>query len=206
MHERCYSQVTEIGISTLDTRDLTGVAPGTDGEEWKSRKVLPTASKRIQKSCPQPVVRGYPANFESGIGEWVASEDLRNAVQACFGFPSFFNGATRNPARLCSLGTTLTPLYSISELANVHILGNCGVSLFADRIDTAASFQHFRGETEPLTGRSHWRAGNDWWNLHDDVRYILQALVAMLINHSVSESTGSLKSGEAPYVCVEMGD
>lgn len=32
--ERDHNIITEIGISTLDTRDLAGIAPGKDGEHW----------------------------------------------------------------------------------------------------------------------------------------------------------------------------
>ncbi|KAL4735456.1 hypothetical protein BDV11DRAFT_173801 [Aspergillus similis] len=211
VHERSHSQVTEIGISTLDTRDLIGIAPGTNGEEWQSR--IQSRHLRVKEygnHANHLYVRGCPANFEFGTSEWVASDDLSNAVQACFALPSFFNGADKRLRPLVLVGHSLDSDIQYLKLANVHIQGNPGVSQFVDRIDIAASFQLLRGETEPRSlGAVIGELGMTGWNLQNagnDARYTLQALVAMLINHSVGGPTGGLKPREAPHVCVEMGD
>jgi hypothetical protein len=83
VHERSQSQVTEIGISTLDTRDLLGVAPGTNGEEWQSR--IQSRHLRVKEHGNHAnllYVRGCPANFEFGTSERVASDDLSSTVEA----------------------------------------------------------------------------------------------------------------------------
>ncbi|KAL4755357.1 hypothetical protein BDW72DRAFT_189121 [Aspergillus terricola var. indicus] len=211
VHERSHSQVTEIGISTLDTRDLIGVAPGTNGEEWQSRiQSRHLRVKEYENHANHLYVRGCPANFEFGTSEWVASNDLSNTVQACFALPSFFNGADKKLRPLVLVGHNLDSDIQYLKLANVHVQGNSGISQFVDRIDIAASFQLLRGETNPRSlGAVIEELGMTGWYLHNagnDARYTLQALVAMLINHSVGGLTGGLKPGEAPHVCVEMGD
>ncbi|KAL6233694.1 hypothetical protein BDW75DRAFT_241755 [Aspergillus navahoensis] len=198
VHERSHSQVTEIGISTLDTRDLIGVAPGTNGEEWQSRiQSRHLRVKEYRNHANHLYVRGCPTKFEFGTSEWVASDDLSNAVQACFALPSFLDGADKKLRPLVLVGHSLSSDIRYLEFANVHILGNSGASRFSDRIDTAASFQLLRGEMEPRSlGAVIGEMGMTGWNLHNagnDARYTLQALVAILINHSVGGLTGSLK-------------
>ncbi|KAL5001104.1 hypothetical protein BDV10DRAFT_160634 [Aspergillus recurvatus] len=211
VHERSHSQITEIGISTLDTRDLIGIAPGTNGEEWQSRiQSRHLRIKEYKNHANHLYVRGCPANFEFGTSEWVASDDLSNAVQACFALPSFLDGADKKLRPLVLVGHSLDSDIQYLELANVRILGNLGVSQFADRIDTAAFFQLFCGETEPRSlGAVIEELGMTAWYLHNagnDARYTLQALVTMLINHSVGGPAGSSQPGEVPHFCVEMGD
>lgn len=212
VHEVSHSHVTEISISTLDTRDLIGVAPGTNGEEWQSR--IQSRHLRVKEygnHANHLYVRGCPANFEFGTSEWVAKDDLSSAVQACFALPSFFNGADKKQLRpLVLVGHSLDSDIQYLKLANVHIQGDSGISQFVDRIDVAASFQLLGGEKEPRSlGTVARELGMTGWNLHNagnDARYTLQALVAMLINHSVGGLTGGSKPGEAPHICVEMGD
>ncbi|KAL4816264.1 hypothetical protein BDW67DRAFT_191164 [Aspergillus spinulosporus] len=210
VHERSHSQVTEIGISTLDTRNLIGVAPGTNGEEWQSRiQARHLRVKEYGNHTNHLYVRGCPANFDFGTSEWVASDHLSNAVQACFTLPSFFDGADKKLRPLVLVGHSLDADIQYLKLANVHIQGKSGIPQFVDRIDIAAFFQLLRGETEPRSlGALIGELGMTGWNLHNagnDARYTLQALVATLLSHSVGRPSGGPKPGAAPHVCVETG-
>jgi hypothetical protein len=143
--------------------------------------------------------------------EWVASDDLSSAVQACFTLPSSLYGADKKQLRpLVFVGHSLDSDIQYLKLANVHIQGHSGISQFVDRIDVAASFQLLRGEKEQRSlGTVVREMGMTGWNLHNagnDARYTLQALVAMLINHGVGGLTGGSNVGETPHICVEMGD
>ncbi|KAL4762760.1 uncharacterized protein BDW70DRAFT_148976 [Aspergillus foveolatus] len=177
-----HSQTTEISISTLDTRDLIGVAPGTNGEEWQSR--IQSRHLRVKEHgnhANHLYVRGCPANFEFGTSEWVASDDLSSTFQACFALPSLFNGADKKQLRpLVLVGHSLDSDLQYLKLANVHIQGHSGICQFVDRIDVAASFQLLRGETEPRSlGAVIGELGMTGWKLHNagnDARYTLQAL------------------------------
>ncbi|RDW86522.1 uncharacterized protein DSM5745_03164 [Aspergillus mulundensis] len=211
VHERSHSQVTEIGISTLDTRSLVGVSPGLNGEQWQS--LIQSRHLRVQEYANHAnhlYIRGCPDKFEFGTSEWVASVDISKAVQDCFAHPSFFDGPDKNLRPLVLVGHNLESDIQFLELANVHILGKSGSSQFADRIDTATSFQLLRGETEPRSlGAVIGELGMTGWNLHNagnDARYTLQALVAMLVKHSIEGLTCTPKPEEAAHVCVDLGD
>ncbi|KAL4810323.1 hypothetical protein BDV18DRAFT_56088 [Aspergillus unguis] len=210
VNERCQNQVTEIGISTLDTRDLAGVAPGHHGENWQSR--IKSRHLRVlewKNHVNNLYVRGCPDRFEFGTSEWVSSDDISKAVQKCISLPSFFD----KPRPLVLVGHGLAADIKYLQLANVHIIDDNGLSKFADRIDTAALYQLIRGKAEPQSlGAVICDLGMTGWNLHNagnDARYTMQALVGMLVMHSVDgpvPNAGKDEPAEAAHhVCVETG-
>ncbi|KAI9762317.1 MAG: Dom-3 Z [Chaenotheca gracillima] len=77
--------VTEIGISTLDTEDLLGVPPGSDGAGWapmiRSRhfRIL-EHRRRINKVH----VKGCAEDFNFGQSEWIREQDVLSRLQECF--------------------------------------------------------------------------------------------------------------------------
>lgn len=66
-NERNSKQITEVGISTLDTRDLRSLAPGERGENWidkiRARHFRINEYKHIVNS---EYVSGCPDRFEFG--------------------------------------------------------------------------------------------------------------------------------------------
>jgi hypothetical protein len=66
-NERAASQITEIGIATLDTRDLKSLVPGECGENWRrmirARHFRITEYKHIINS---EFVTGCPGSFMFG--------------------------------------------------------------------------------------------------------------------------------------------
>ncbi|KAL4785654.1 hypothetical protein BJX76DRAFT_323866 [Aspergillus varians] len=219
VNERCHTQVTEVGISTLDTRDLTGIAPGPQGEEWQSH--IRSRHLRVQEykhHVNHLYVRGCPENFEFGTSEWVSSDGVSGMVQDSFAQPSFFDGPDKTLRPLVLVGHSLDADIQYLQLANVHFIEDSnGAPKFADRIDTATSFQVIRGEVDPRSlGGVIGELGMTGWNLHNagnDARYTMQALVAMLVVHSIdahhmSTSMEACNDGSAeaaPHVCVDMG-
>ncbi|KAL4882897.1 hypothetical protein BJY04DRAFT_216982 [Aspergillus karnatakaensis] len=189
VNERCHTQITEIGISTLDARDLAGVAPGLRGENWQSR--IKSRHLRVQEHrfhVNQLYIRGCPENFEFGTSEWVAAADIDKTVQKSFVDPSFFDGNKLRP--LVLVGHNLEADIKYFQLADVHVIDDArGASKFSDRIDTAAAFQMIRGATEPRSlGHVVGELGMTGWNLHNagnDARYTIQALIAMLLEHTL---------------------
>lgn len=219
VNERCHSQVTEIGISTLDTRDLAGIAPGPHGENWQTRILSRHLRvKEFKNHVNKLYVRGCPDKFEFGTSEWVSSDNVSEAVQGCFTLPSFFDGPEKNLRPLVLVGHGLDADIQYLQLANVHIIDDSeGASKFADRIDTAASFQMIRGETETRSlGVVIADLGMTGWNLHNagnDARYTMQALVAMLVVHSVDAQQtakptpdGDEAAEVAHHVYIDMGE
>ncbi|KAL4954488.1 hypothetical protein BDW69DRAFT_139486 [Aspergillus filifer] len=209
VNERYHCQVTEVGISTLDTRDLVGVAPGPRGENWQSR--IQSHHFRVleyKNHVNQLYVRGCPDKFEFGTSEWASSDDISRSVQACFAQPSFFDGQKLRP--LVLVGHSLDSDIEYLRLSGVHLIKDTtSTSKFADHIDTATCFQMIRGETEPRSlGAVVGELGMIGWNLHNagnDARYTMQVLVAMMVMHSVSSPELQKNVDAAHHVCVDLG-
>lgn len=83
-NELCKSQVTELGISALDTLDLVGIAPGPQGKNWtehiRSRHYRVLEYRHVVNT---QYVAGCPAKFEHGESEWVGLTDLVGVLEAC---------------------------------------------------------------------------------------------------------------------------
>ncbi|KAL3479259.1 hypothetical protein BJX99DRAFT_268661 [Aspergillus californicus] len=193
VNERCHSMVTEVGISTLDTRDLVGVALGPNGEHWQSH--IQSRHLRVEeykKHVNQLYVRGCPDKFEFGTSEFVKADDVSKIVQAAFTLPSFFDGPDKKLRPLVLVGHSLAADIEYLRLANVHIIdAEAESSKFVDQFDTATAFQMISGEMEPRSlGVVIAELGMTGWNLHNagnDARYTMQALVAMLVKHSMAQ-------------------
>ena len=87
-YERAHNLITEIGISTLDTLDLVGVAPGPQGKNWFDK----IRSRHIRISGRENLVNkdfciGHPDAFQFGKSEWVDLKDAVATVDSCFEWP-----------------------------------------------------------------------------------------------------------------------
>ncbi|KAL1955317.1 hypothetical protein VTO42DRAFT_8657 [Malbranchea cinnamomea] len=84
-NEKCHDQITEIGISTLDTLDLVGVPPGPDGTNWmakiKSRHFRISEYAHVVNS---DFLQGCPESFEFGESEWISIKNAGKIVDSCF--------------------------------------------------------------------------------------------------------------------------
>ncbi|CRG85892.1 hypothetical protein PISL3812_02895 [Talaromyces islandicus] len=87
-NERRHREITEIGISTLDTLDLVNVPPGKGGENWirwvRSRHIRIKESAHI---INHTYVTGCPNRFEFGESEFISFRDVSKAVEGCFSPP-----------------------------------------------------------------------------------------------------------------------
>lgn len=84
-NERCHDQITEIGISTLDTLDLVGIPPGEGGCQWMAK--IRSRHFRISELSyviNKNYVSGCPDKFEFGNSEWVSIQQAAAAVDSCF--------------------------------------------------------------------------------------------------------------------------
>ena len=87
-YERDHRRITEIGISTLDTIDLAGIAPGEGGEHWitqiRSRHFRIRGREHLENRdfCP-----GNANSFQFGKSEWVNLDAAAEAVDQCFKYP-----------------------------------------------------------------------------------------------------------------------
>jgi hypothetical protein len=87
-YERDNRRITEVGVSTLDTLDLAGIAPGKGGDNWiahiRSRHFRIRAREHLENKefCP-----GNAKNFKFGESEWVNLDAAAEAVDQCFEYP-----------------------------------------------------------------------------------------------------------------------
>ncbi|KAL1602559.1 hypothetical protein SLS60_005975 [Paraconiothyrium brasiliense] len=84
-YEKDHRKITEVGIATLDTRDLIHVAPGKDGKAW--RDLIQARHFRVTEFAHlvnNEYVAGCPGSFFFGQSEFVSQKDLPTSVAACF--------------------------------------------------------------------------------------------------------------------------
>lgn len=84
-NEHRHDQITEIGVSVLDTLDLVGVPPGEGGKNWISR--IRSRHFRITERSyivNKDYVAGCPDRFEFGQSEWVSIRDAAKVLDECF--------------------------------------------------------------------------------------------------------------------------
>jgi hypothetical protein len=87
-YERDNRRITEVGVSTLDTLDLAGIAPGKGGDNWiahiRSRHFRIRGREHLENKefCP-----GNAKNFKFGKSEWVNLDAAAEAVDQCFEHP-----------------------------------------------------------------------------------------------------------------------
>lgn len=87
-NERRHREITEIGVSTLDTLDLVNVPPGKGGEYWirwiRSRHIRIRESAHVVNTT---YVSGCPNRFDFGESEFISIRDASKAVEGCFSPP-----------------------------------------------------------------------------------------------------------------------
>ncbi|KAF7182292.1 hypothetical protein CNMCM7691_001772 [Aspergillus felis] len=196
-NERCHEQVTEVGISTLDTVDLVGVPPGENAENWTSR--IRSCHLRVREYghiVNRQYVSGCPGSFEFGESEWVSKGKLADVVQACFQPPYSFGTDDTDGVQLGS-GPEYKHqkrnliLVGHNTSMDVKYLASLGIPVFEnvttaflERIDTAELYRIIRSEANQRSLASILgELGIIGWNLHNagnDARYTLEALVRMV--------------------------
>ncbi|PWY84479.1 hypothetical protein BO94DRAFT_494088 [Aspergillus sclerotioniger CBS 115572] len=173
-NERCHSQITEVGVSTLDMLTLVGIPPGETGEQWRSR--IHSRHLRVKEYghiVNHDFVAGCPGMFQFGESEWVLQRDLGGVVRSCLQLGDAMS------RRLVLVGHSLS--------SDVKYLKHIGVDVegFHDRVDTAELFRMLRGETSVRSlGGVLADLGIIGWYLHNagnDARYTMEVLVASLL-------------------------
>ncbi|KAM5445254.1 hypothetical protein MaudCBS49596_007677 [Microsporum audouinii] len=85
LNERHHEQITEIGVSTLDTLDLAGVPPGEGGRDWMGK--IRCRHFRISEYANVTnhlFVAGCPEQFDFGHSEFVSIANSADTVDSCF--------------------------------------------------------------------------------------------------------------------------
>lgn len=181
-HERANHPVTEIGISSLDTRDLRDLPPGETGKLWmrniRSRHFRITETAHL---INKDFVAGCPDRFEFGVSEWISSQDIPQTLASCFRPPFAANG--NMPALADSPDDDSG---NFLEKRNIIVVGHAvstdieylrkagydvaNLSNVLEAVDTAnlyCAWQHEQQSTK--LGSALVSLGLTGWNLHNAV-------------------------------------
>lgn len=190
-NERCHSQVTEVGISILDTLDLAGLIPGEAAINWRSQ--IRSRHLRVREFghiVNHDFVAGCPDRFEFGDSEWTSLQEVTSVIEDCFHHASArqSTGDDQKKRNLVLVGH--------NPAADIKYLKDLGVSMFnspsstetvfLDTVDTAEVFRVSRGEMSVRSlGNILSSLGITGWYLHNagnDARYTMEAMVALVLN------------------------
>ncbi|KAF9889100.1 hypothetical protein FE257_008077 [Aspergillus nanangensis] len=194
-NERCHTQVTEVGISMLDTRDLVGVPPGQEGGQWRARvKSRHLRVREYNHIVNHIYVAGCPERFEFGESEWVSETGLGGTVLGYFrpAESAGEGGLGRGARNLVLVGhSTATDIEYLRKMGVRVDQAPAGTAGFIEIVDTAEFFRIIHREDAPRSlARVMEELGMTGWNLHNagnDARYTMEVLVRMVLDHSERE-------------------
>ena len=120
-YERSNKTITEIGISTLDTKDLREIAPGEGCLAWMDQiRARHFRIKEHSHLINSDFVAGCGDRFEAAFGtsEWISLEDAPKVVASCFRLEtaSAPHGSDGSPTDTRNGHDNEPPLSSISGL------------------------------------------------------------------------------------------
>ncbi|KAF2717467.1 hypothetical protein K431DRAFT_233035 [Polychaeton citri CBS 116435] len=203
--EHSSNVITEIGIATLDSRTLNGLAPGRVGEAWQ--QVVRGRHFRIlehKNKVNEDFVQGCPEKFEFGESEFVARDLAASACTSCFHPP--FSATVMNSSSTEVSGEEIPPRNIVlvghdvgQDIEMCKKLGfhpaNRGNLLTT--LDTAALYRAYCRDPNP---KSLGGILSDFdiagWNLHNagnDAVYTLWALMAMCVSAAAEQGTDKLQ-------------
>ncbi|EPS30210.1 hypothetical protein PDE_05160 [Penicillium oxalicum 114-2] len=194
-NERNSHQITEIGISILDTRDLRSLSPGPHGDNWA--QLIRSVHLRVaeyKSFCNTRFVRGCPHLFLFGKSEFVPERRIGRRVDDFFAPPSGdaerhigasppAQKAQKEPARKMIL-VGHSPDGDVNLLAQRSRVFQTFLSegsIFLETLDTQQLYRHLRKEPHQrslehvlhslgIEPRCLHNAGND-------ARYTMEALI-----------------------------
>ncbi|KAM3415550.1 putative nucleolar protein C2C4.08 [Cercospora zeina] len=215
--ERPPHMITEVGLATLDTRDLKGTAPGENGKNWhqyiRGRHIRILEWKDYKNS---DFVQGCPGAYEFGNSEFVSKNSVAGVLAASFQEP--FSGPIKPndypPLPSSRPTSAFRPINSVGststgELRNIIVVGHdlagdvkyceqLGFHIFdgrniIDTLDTVDLFKQYMREPNPRSLGSilaHFDLAG--WFLHNagnDAMYTMQGLLAMCVKAASENGT-----------------
>jgi hypothetical protein len=202
-YERAPGIITEVGVSTLDTRDLKGTAPGKAGENWQ--QFVRARHFRVleyKSYVNKDFVAGCPDNFDFGTSEWVSVKSLPSVLTQCFHEPFSKPSGNHVPApedpnnmrNIVLLGHDVEQDIQYCHKIGFSVLGRG--NLIAT-MDTQAMYQAYTRDTSP---RGLGGVMNDFditaWHLHNagnDAAYTIYAMLATCVQDAAERGTEASK-------------
>lgn len=172
-----HSLITEIGISTLATKDFVGIQPGVKGSNWVEQ--IRSHHFRVREHghlVNKKHVEGCPDKFDFGESGWISIKDVSRVL-----------GEYCHLARLSPSGEMYkVVLVGHDILADIRYLNKIGlniVEMCSDSIDTSCLYKASNRDNRQLSlSALLLRYGIAARNLHNagnDARYTLCLMVAI---------------------------
>jgi hypothetical protein len=196
-YERAHHKITEIGIATLDTRDLVGIAPGEDGVEW--RKKIKARHFRIKENrhlVNSHFVSGNPDGFDFGKSTFVDLKEVSAHVAACFNPPFGVHVSNTSEDNLTNMLRDLNPkekrniiFLGHDTLSDIRYLQQLGydpmkVETIIEAMDTAKIYQAWRREAQPTNlGKILFDFDIIAWKLHNAGNDAMYTVSAKTLRH-----------------------
>lgn len=196
--ERAPHYITEVGVATLDTRDLRDCAPGASGEGWQ--KHVRGRHFRIieyKHMVNHDFVDGCPDRFEFGDSEFVGMDSVASELARCFHEPYSKKTdaepkieatagekarAQEEKRKIILLGHDLGQDIAYLRSIGFDVLNR---SSLHETIDTASMFRSYTRDPNPRSLGSVLAECNLMgWNLHNagnDAVYTVWAMLAICV-------------------------
>ncbi|MCJ1256446.1 hypothetical protein MMC24_004267 [Lignoscripta atroalba] len=191
-YERDHNLITEIGIATLDTKDLIDVSPGEGGIEWMNKiRARHLRIKERTHLVNKDFVNGCADRFEKSFGtsEFISIKEAPQVVASCF----------RSPFSAVKENSNINVEDKEDEKRNLILVGHntkadidylrqlgydpSNLSNLLEVLDTADLFRALKYENSGRgLGSLLLDLGLPGWNLHNagnDATYTLQALIGI---------------------------
>lgn len=192
-YERDQNKITEIGISTLDTRDLHGVAPGLHGANWytyvRHRHFRIAENSHLVNT---EFVQGCPTAFQFGSSEFIRSADMPKVIASCFQPPYSAREGHRSDDEMYQTRTLVVVGHGV--MTDIKMLRKHGYDMLNHTMlhpvwplaDTQRYYRTFKKQQEPaklaavlydfdIIAFGLHNAGND-------AAYTMQALIAIAVD------------------------
>jgi hypothetical protein len=201
-YERAQGIITEVGVSTLDTRDLQGTAPGKNGENWQ--KFVRARHFRVNEHrnyVNRDFIAGCPDNFDFGKSEWVPLKNMPSVLTECFHEP--FSKPTHTSSTPPSMEEDPSRKRNIVLLGHdigqdidyCHKLGFSvlGRGNMIATMDTKAMYQAYTRDKTPR-GLSGVISDFDMlpWHMHNagnDAAFTMYAMLATCVQDAAERGT-----------------
>lgn len=209
-YERAHHKITEVGIATLDTRELANVAPGPDGDKW--RQLIRTRHFRIREHAHlvnHEFVHGCPDRFYFGESTFVSLAEAPAHVAACFSTPfgAHYSYSIKGIDNLLE-GIDLNEkrnliLLGHDTLGDVKYLQNLGydpmkIDSLLEALDTAVMYRVWSRELNATSlGRILHEfdiAGHGLHNAGNDAAYTVQAMLAICVREATLRGSSELQN------------
>ena len=200
-YERDHNKITEVGVATLDTQDLVGVAPGVDGEAW--RELIQARHFRIQEYrhlVNHDFVKGCPEAFRFGKSTFIPLGEARDHVAGCFHPPFGYQDTDKpecaegtepptEPRKIIFLGhDTMSDIDYLKKLKFDPLKEN-----IMELMDTASLYRVWhRDQQSTGLGKILADLGIAGWDLHNagnDAVFTVQAMLAVCVREAALRGT-----------------